>query len=73
MFIKNNIVYLQSKTNKMTKHTLENVENHQDIMRIIMNNNLDIRIEFEYDFEETNIILLIGDEDHISYLVNECL
>ena len=73
MFIKNNIVYLQSKTNKMIKHTLQNVENHQDIMRIIMNNNLDIRIEFEYDFEETNTILLIGDEDHISYLVNECL
>jgi hypothetical protein len=57
----------------MIKHTLQNVENHQDIMRIIMNNNLDIRIEFEYDFEETNTILLIGDEDHISYLVNECL
>jgi len=73
LFIKNNIVYLQSKTNKMIKHTLQNVENHQDIMRIIMNNNLDIRIEFEYDFEETNTILLIGDEDHISYLVNECL
>ena len=53
----------------IVKHTLlkEDAASYKELMQTIMNCNLDIRIEEDYDSW-----LLIGDQDHIEYLVTEC-
>lgn len=56
----------------MIKHTLElENEDYTDVSRIIYDNNLDIKIEVDRNI--SGEILLIGDEDHIKYLITECL
>ena len=53
----------------IVKHTLsgEHGLTWGEVMEDIMNCNLDIRIESDPDG-----LLLIGDQDHIEYLIKEC-
>ena len=53
----------------IVKHTLsgEHGLTWEEVMQDIMNCNLDIRIEGDPDG-----LLLIGDSDHIEYLIKEC-
>jgi hypothetical protein len=51
------------------KHTLHDLENTNELQKIIINNKFDIRIEKEYDFEETGTATLIGNKKDVKKLI----
>jgi len=50
---------INDKTMKLIKHTIE-TENLKELKSFIATNKLNVKTDIEYDYDETNEVLLIG-------------